>query len=107
EKIGVFVNETIETIVEVCGQFDIKIIQLHGEESPEYCGHLKIQGYKVIKAFSVGEEFDFNSTINYESTCDYFLFDTKAVDDTYGGTGKKFDWSLLQNYKGNIPFFLS
>src|SRR5690606_29659857 len=43
EKIGVFVNETIETIVEVCGQFDIKIIQLHGEESPEYCGHLKIQ----------------------------------------------------------------
>lgn len=107
EKIGVFVNETIENIVEVCSNYVIKIIQLHGKEEPDFCRQLKEKGYKIIKAFSVDDVFDFNSTIRYERACDYFLFDTKASGDTYGGTGKKFDWKLLKNYKGKVPFFLS
>ena len=62
-------------------------------------------GCPVIKAFSISSELDFAQTAPYEPFIDYFLFDTKGNER--GGTGKRFDWSVLEAYKGNAPFLLS
>lgn len=105
EKVGVFVNESLEYIVEKSQQYEFITIQLHGFESPEFCEKLKEKNFKVIKAFSVDGEFDFSKTKKYEPFCDYFLFDTKGK--LPGGNGYTFDWKVLEKYEGEIPFFLS
>jgi phosphoribosylanthranilate isomerase len=63
------------------------------------------KGMKVIKAFQVSNSFDFKKVEAFEGCIDYALFDTKTPN--YGGSGEKFDWTLLNSYKLNIPFFLS
>ncbi len=105
EKVGVFVNESLEYIVGKSQQYEFITIQLHGFESPEFCEKLKEKNYKVIKAFSVDGEFDFSKTKKYEPFCNYFLFDTKGK--LPGGNGYTFDWKVLEKYEGEIPFFLS
>lgn len=105
EKVGVFVDETIENIIEISEKASLSHIQLHGEESPEFCAKIKTKGYKIIKAFRIDAGFDFSRTKKYVTAADYFLFDTKG--GTHGGTGRKFDWEMLENYKGSKPFFLS
>ena len=105
EKVGVFVNESLEYILEKSQQYDFVTIQLHGSESTAFCKELKEKNFKIIKAFSVGDEFDFSKTKKYEPFCDYFLFDTKGK--LPGGNGYTFDWKILKNYEGGIPFFLS
>ena len=66
---------------------------------------MKNQGLKIIKAFRVDESFQFHKTKPFETIADYFLFDTKS--NLPGGSGKKFDWKILEKYKGKTPFFLS
>ena len=105
EKVGVFVNATLEFILEKSTQFDFKTIQLHGKETPDFCETLKAKDFKIIKAFSVNDDFDFSLTKKYEPFCDYFLFDTKGK--LPGGNGYTFDWEILKNYQGETPFFLS
>ena len=105
EKVGVFVNESHEYILEKSQQYKFVTIQLHGLESPGFCQELKEKNFKIIKAFSVDDEFDFSKTKKYEPFCDYFLFDTKGI--LPGGNGYTFDWKILKNYKGETPFFLS
>ena len=105
ERVGVFVNEDIEEIEEICEDYGIKIVQLHGDESPDDCAELKSLGFKVIKAFGVGESFDFSSLNAYKNNVDFFLFDTKGKER--GGNGVTFDWSLLKDYDNETPFFLS
>lgn len=105
EKVGVFVNESPEIILEKVNKFKLDIVQLHGTESVADCQFLKENNIEIIKAFSVDENFNFNIVKSYEPLCDYFLFDTKTPD--YGGSGKTFDWQLLDNYKLEKPFFLS
>jgi len=105
EKVGVFVNESLEYIVGKSQRYDFVTIQLHGSESPDFCKKLKEKNFKIIKAFSVDDEFDFSKTKKYEPFCDYFLFDTKGK--LPGGNGYTFDWKVLENYQGGIPFFLS
>jgi len=105
EKVGVFVNESLEYIIEKSKQYDFVTIQLHGVESPEFCKKLKERNFKIIKAFSVDDEFNFSKTKKYEPFCDYFLFDTKGK--LPGGNGYTFDWKVLKKYEGEIPFFLS
>ena len=80
-------------------------MQLHGEESPDFCKNLKENGIKVIKAFSVDESFDFEATKQYETIADLFLFDTKTAEK--GGSGKTFDWQILEKYHGPKPFLLA
>ena len=89
----------------VSAGWDLEVIQLHGKESPEFCKQLKQAGFIVIKAFSVDELFDFITLKAFIGSCDLFLFDTKSL--LPGGTGKKFNWQLLNNYQLDIPFFLS
>ena len=104
-KVGVFVNKPIEFITEKITDFDLDYIQLHGNESPEFCSELKNNGLKIIKAFNISETFDFTTLKSYESFCEYFLFD--AFGKKAGGNGIVFNWELINNYKGEISFLLS
>lgn len=104
-KVGVFVNEEVETLINLCHRHQFPIAQLHGQESVQYCHAVKASSVKVIKAFSIDDAFDFSAVANYESVVDYFLFDTKGKN--YGGNGVPFRWEKLEEYKGNTPFFLS
>lgn len=105
EKVAVFVNESAENIHHEIRSYGFDFIQLHGNESPETIAELKTYGYKIIKAFSVKDGFDFKISLPYEDLCDYFLFDTATP--LYGGSGSKFNWNILSQYQGNTPFLLS
>lgn len=105
QKVGVFVNASFEIIQEKVKQYGLNLIQLHGDESPEFCHSLQQNKFKVIKAFSIDNQFNFNNLTNYYFYCDYFLFDTKGTN--YGGNGITFDWSALKNYHLDKPYFLS
>ena len=91
----------------------MKLIQLHGDEGVEYCENLadmlslneRTKPVKIMKAFGVDESFDFNVLVAYQECCDYFLFDTKTKN--YGGSGKQFDWKVLDKYNLSTPYFLS
>jgi phosphoribosylanthranilate isomerase len=104
-KVGVFVDENAFEILALSKNLGFEWVQLHGKENPKTCQLLKRQGLKIIKAFSVDENFDFEITLPYEKVANYFLFDTKT--ENHGGSGQKFNWSILEKYEGHIPFFLS
>jgi len=106
--VGVFVNETPEVVVRKAAQYHLGFIQLHGSEAPEYLSTLRTllpAGIKLIKAFSIQTEADLLQTSGYETHCEYLLFDTPTSG--YGGSGRSFDWNILQYYNGSIPFLLS
>lgn len=104
KRVGVFVNADLDYIVNKIETYNLDYIQLHGNESPDFCKEIrKIK--PVIKAFSISQIDDFANVANYEGSCDYFLFDTKTPQ--YGGSGMKFDWAILNQYKGDTPFLLS
>lgn len=104
-RIGVFVNESKDNILMYADRFGLDYIQLHGNESPEFCHNLQAAGMKLIKAFSIATPRDLSSVSAYEGLCQYYLFDTKTPQ--YGGSGNQFDWTLLNRYTGNTPFLLS
>jgi len=105
KKAGVFVNEDLETIKQICSVFNIETIQLHGSESPAFCKQLKDLGFTIIKAFGMHEDFDFEEVNPYTPICDFFLFDTKS--SVHGGSGNHFHWELLKKYHLSTPYFLS
>ena len=104
EKIGVFVNASFDEIKKYAKLYQLNLIQLHGNETPEVCKQLQNLGYGVIKAFGVDESFDFNRLKPYHTSVDFFLFDTKTSD--HGGSGITFDWNILTNYTLDIPIFI-
>ncbi len=104
-KTGVFVNESAEEIKRITQHYDLKALQLHGEETPALCAELKSIGLQVIKVVHVGSAVGWKELERYEEVCDYFLFDT--ADASWGGTGRLFDWNILKDYPSNKPFFLS
>ena len=105
KRVGVFVNETKENILMYVDRFGLNYVQLHGDESPEYCRTLHSYGIRIIKAFSIALPKDLLAVSDYEGFCDYFLFDTRSAH--YGGSGQQFDWNILQRYNGSTPFLLS
>ena len=133
KRTGVFVNETLETVLSLVHKYQLNALQLHGAESPEYCRELKVGlasmgvsaptelhanstavktettgatgKVQLIKAFGVNEDFDFSRLNAYAGIVDFFLFDTQTPD--HGGSGKQFDWQLLDKYTLNLPYFLS
>lgn len=105
KKVGVFVNETMQRIIQIASQAELDFLQLHGDESVEYCEQLKYLDFKIIKAFGIDDNFDFQSLNEYEEVCDYFLFDTKTKD--YGGSGYAFNWNILEKYTLTKKIFLS
>ncbi|QKJ30467.1 phosphoribosylanthranilate isomerase [Mucilaginibacter mali] len=103
-KTAVFVNEHIDIITALIHEFGFNAVQLHGKESPEVCAELK-QEVQVLKAFGVDEHFDFEQLKPYAGKVDYFLFDTKT--EKHGGSGRVFNWDVLNDYRMDTPFFLS
>ncbi|MGY3212942.1 phosphoribosylanthranilate isomerase [Mucilaginibacter sp. HD30] len=103
-KTGVFVNESAENVAQLISKYGLNAIQLHGNESADFAASFKNK-VVVLKAFGVDENFDFNCLENYVGSVDFFLFDTKTA--THGGSGKTFNWSALNEYELNVPFFLS
>jgi phosphoribosylanthranilate isomerase len=104
KKTGVFVNAEIAEIEQIVDAFHLDAIQLHGDESPEFCNYFKTKT-EVIKTISIKEKESFASANLYIDACDLFLFDTHS--ENYGGTGKTFDWHWLEAYKLDKPFYLS
>lgn len=105
KKVGVFVDATLEEIQDKIKDFQLDIIQLHGEETVKFCSNLKKEKNEIIKSFSINNDFDFSQLKAYENAVDYFLFDTKGK--LPGGNGTTFNWQVLKNYKLQKPFFLS
>ena len=104
-KVGVFVNEELESIQELADLHGLDYLQLHGDETPDYCERLSEAGYRIMKAVGLHTEADLGELARYGPWVEYFLFDTPSAK--YGGTGRTFDWTLLEAYDQPQPFFLS
>jgi phosphoribosylanthranilate isomerase len=109
-KVGVFVNEKAETIIETATKANLNFIQLHGDEDKDFIKSLREKlnsDIKIIKAFRVGNQIEnLQSKIDdLQSEADYFLFDTDSK--SFGGTGKQFKWHILNTLEIPIPYFLS
>ncbi|NJN42496.1 MAG: phosphoribosylanthranilate isomerase [Flammeovirgaceae bacterium] len=105
KRVGVFVNESTDLILEQAATHRLEYIQLHGDETPDQCQLLKENGLRVIKVFGVDRKFEREVVKPFEACVDYFLFDSKGKHP--GGNGIPFDWQTLNNYQGSTPFFLS
>lgn len=104
KRVGVFVNASEQVIRGKVEEYKLDIIQLHGDETPEFT--TKINAFMpVFKVFQIDNNFNFNILKHYISACYYFVFDTSSKQ--YGGSGKKFDWSILSRYNLEKPFILS
>jgi phosphoribosylanthranilate isomerase len=112
KKVGVFVNDMPQNIVTRIVNYNLDIIQLHGQESPVMIDNLRATvdpdihaGIKIMKAISISTRSDVARYKEYIGHVDYFLFDTKTP--LVGGSGNQFDWSVLEAYDGDVPFLLS
>ena len=107
KKVGVFVNPEMIDVLDAIDDYGLEVVQLHGEESPEMCDDLSSE-VEVIKAFRItGDENIDELVAPYDAVCDYYLFDTGGLKESFGGTGQQFDWSILTKAKIEKPFFLS
>lgn len=106
--VGVFVNQTVEHVQQVALTTGITVVQLHGDESPEYCEQL--DHVKIIKAFRVSPEMTQEHLRYlmepYTKHVDYFLFDT-YVKGQPGGTGETFNWEVIGDLVHDFEIFLS
>ena len=110
--VGVFVDDMPQNIVTTVYNYHLSYVQLHGDESPVMIDNLRrtlvpdiVPQIKIIKAISVSSAEDLKRCEPYEGHVDLFLFDTKCKG--YGGSGQKYDWSVLEAYTGQMPFLLS
>jgi len=104
-KVGVFVKENPSTILQRAKKYKLDYVQLHGGESLEDCRFLRESGIKVVKVISVHDSLAIDELERFSGVVDFFLFDTKSQN--YGGSGLKFNWSILEKYEGDVPYFLS
>ncbi len=107
KKVGVFINPSYSDILDAIEEYGLDVVQLHGEETPEFCSDLN-EDVEVIKVFRIDDSIKSIDELvaPYDEACDYYLFDTKAPE-AKGGTGKQFDWSILEKSKIEKPFFIS
>ncbi len=107
KKVGVFVNPEMIDVLDAIDDYGLEVVQLHGDESPEMCEDLSSE-VEVIKAFRVTDGVDIDElVVPYDAVCDYYLFDTGGLKESFGGTGQQFDWTILTKAKIEKPFFLS
>ena len=102
-KVAVFVNEDFKEVLRISKEYNFSIVQLHGNESDNYCRKLRDDGLNIIKSHLIKDQKDFNK-IN-SNNVDYNLFDYKS--QIYGGSGKSFDWDLLNKISIKKKYFLS
>lgn len=111
KRVGVFVDDMPQTIVTRVYNYNLDYVQLHGCESRIMIENLlrtlhpDIQAnIKVIKALKIADKKDVEQYKEYEGVADMLLFDTACEEE--GGSGRQFDWSLLETYDGQTPFLL-
>jgi len=105
QPVAVSVDMAFDSVLQITEQYGFTHIQLHGAETPQTCIEYREKGLKVLKAFNIADASDLEIVQLYEHCCDYFLFDTKT--SVPGGSGCHFDWTVLKEYTGTTPFFLS
>lgn len=103
-RVGVFMNATLEEIQAKKVAFELDIVQLHGNESPEFCQAVGSFS-KVFKAFGIETAQDLEILKDYDEVCQAFILDKKTPKG--GGSGQKYDWNVLANYSFKTPFLLS
>ena len=94
-KVGVFVNEPLNSLIAKVKTFGLDYVQLHGDESISYLTEVKNLGVKVIKVFRIKDQLPVDQLLAFEQNADYFLYDT--LSNEYGGSGKKFQWKILND----------
>lgn len=102
-KVGVFVDEDRKKVLEIAEDASLDILQFHGDESPDYCALFR-DSYKVIKAFRIKNRTSLKDINNYD--VDYYMLDTHSESEK-GGTGKSFDWKIIENFEFLKPVILS
>lgn len=104
-KVGVFVNEPLESILQIANSTGIDAIQLHGDETPDLCEALARERFKTIKAFRIKDRSSLDSVGNFRTSA--FLLDS-YVSGQLGGTGAKFNWDLaIEAATSGIPIILA
>jgi len=108
KKVGVFVNPGYSELLDAIDEYGLDMVQLHGDETPEMCEELSGE-VEVIKAFRIetGTTNIDELVSAYDAVCDFYLFDTAGLKESFGGTGQQFEWSILKKAKIEKPFFLS
>ena len=101
KRVGVFKNQLPAHILQRATPWKLDYIQLHGSETPDAVEELHEYGFKVIKAIPIKKAADLAKASRYRDA-DYLLFDRPG-----GGTGEKFDWGLLSEYDGEVPFLVA
>ena len=106
KKVGVFVNADIEYVVQKAEDYGLAYVQLHGDEDLDYVTRLRgISPAQIIKVVRVGDDVNWGALSGLETLVDLFLFDTQT--EKFGGSGKQFDWSILERYPFQTDFLLS
>ena len=105
KKVGVFVNASLDYIQEQIVNHQLNTVQLHGNESPEVCATIRLQGIEIFKAFNINDEFEFEKLDAYKDAIDYYLFDASGKSE--GGNGVTFNWNILNDKRFLKPFLLS
>jgi len=100
--VGVFVNEDAGRILEIATDLQLSAVQLHGDESPDFCARLS--SIKTIKAIRVGQDFDLGMIERYSVAM--ILLDSD-IKGSYGGTGRRFDWRIAVEAKRLAPIILA
>jgi len=107
KKVGVFVNPEMIDVLEAIDDYKLDVVQLHGDETPEMCEDLGSE-VEVIKAFRLSGSENIDKLVApYDAVCDYYLFDSGGLKESFGGSGTQFDWEMLKKAKIEKPFFLS
>ena len=108
QPVGVFVNHNIDSLNKIISYLNLKLIQLHGEESQSYIDEIKKQfNVEIIKKISIRTAKDLNKISKFKNV-DYLLFDYKPnYNELPGGNSKSFDWELLKDKKIGLPWFIS
>jgi phosphoribosylanthranilate isomerase len=107
--VGVFANSSIAEIVETVERSGLNSVQLHSNESIDFCQELRLQlpvGTEIIKAWRVRDDRDLAAIQTYASVVDAFLLDAYHPN-ALGGTGQTLDWQQLQNFRPTTPWLLA
>lgn len=111
-RAGVFVDEEIEEVVAKVKEYELGIVQMHGDENLAYVSELRkalvsadVKMPKIVKAIPVSSRSSVLKAMMWDGYVDGILFETPT--NGFGGSGVSFDWSLLSSYRARTPFFLT
>ena len=108
DQIGVFANSSVEEICQIVEFAGLTGVQLHGDESPEFCHQLRsmLPGIEIIKALRIKNSQALEQVEIYFSSVDTLLLDAYNPQ-MLGGTGATLDWKTLQQFQPGCPWLLA